>query len=256
MSLNEYTKAKFLCDFEKKTKVTVRFSKVFGSEGESDTARDIIGMFTKFETEDGNFDVLCHNIWDENVFMDVENIMIFLDMAKKRNSLVSDKEIWETISMRPEFMPLILKYFSDRCTVKSYRNIEAYGMNDYIFKNKNSEERNVKFKLSPVGGVKYISRQEAEFFAGFDKDVAIRELQEAIERNKYPEYYVELILENSDNIVCGKITLENITDPNVAESIAFTPANVVEGISLAANNLNRLTSFAFNESARKRGGRR
>ena len=61
-SLAKYTKAGFLQEVGKKTRVFVRFSTVAGSRGSADTARDARGFAVKFYTEDGNFDLVGNNI--------------------------------------------------------------------------------------------------------------------------------------------------------------------------------------------------
>ena len=61
-SMQQYTKAKFLLDPNKKTPVFVRFSTVAGSRGSSDTVRDARGFATKFYTEEGIYDLVGNNI--------------------------------------------------------------------------------------------------------------------------------------------------------------------------------------------------
>ena len=58
MSLRDYTKAKFLCDPEAQTPVTVRFSAATSQPGSGDTARDLRMMEVKFYTKEGNCDYL------------------------------------------------------------------------------------------------------------------------------------------------------------------------------------------------------
>ena len=54
----------------------------------------------------------------------------------------------------------------------------------------------------------------------------------------------------------GRLTIDAVADSCASEEIGFTPLNVVPGIELAGSEFNNFTAFAFNESARVRGGMR
>ena len=58
-NLSRLTKAGFLQDPSKRTKVFVRFSTVAGGAGSVDTPRDVRGFAVKFYTDEGNFDLVA-----------------------------------------------------------------------------------------------------------------------------------------------------------------------------------------------------
>jgi len=61
-NLSRFTKASFLQDPAKRTKVFARFSTVAGGAGSVDTPRDVRGFAVKFYTDEGNFDLVGNNI--------------------------------------------------------------------------------------------------------------------------------------------------------------------------------------------------
>jgi len=61
-NLSRLSKAGFLQDPGKRTKVFARFSTVAGGAGSVDTPRDVRGFAVKFYTEEGNFDLVGNNI--------------------------------------------------------------------------------------------------------------------------------------------------------------------------------------------------
>ena len=76
-NLSRLTKADFLQNPAKRTKVFVRFSTVAGGAGSVDTPRDVRGFAVKFYTEEGNFDLVGNNI---PVFF-IQDAMKFPDLV-------------------------------------------------------------------------------------------------------------------------------------------------------------------------------
>lgn len=267
MNLSDHTKAKFLTDTEARIPVTVRFSKVFSEYGASDTKRDAAGFFVRFFTEEGRFDMLAHSIPIPEEIRNPKNIIKLIETFKKKDdsSAPDDKAIFELAASDEAFIPFIMRYFSDDTTIKSYRNIMGYAMNDYTLVNDAGERRSVSFVWRPASGKKNISRQEAEFLAGYDSSAAMRDMADAIFAGKYPEYDLEMYTAHDEGgtdaaegeiMTVGRLTIDAVADSCASEEIGFTPLNVVPGIELADNEFNNFTAFAFNESARVRGGMR
>lgn len=258
MDLSEYTRASCLRDIDSEIPVTVRFAKVFDAQGSSDTARDAVGMFVRFFTDEGKFDLISHNVFIDEKLRTAEKIMKLIIAFRKREESfnLDDKELWKLAAEEPVYINFLLEYFSDNTTVKSYRYMRSFAMNTYVFENRKGMKRKVSFEWSPVLGRKNISRQEAEFLAGYDRNAAARDLVDAVCEGKYPEYNLEAYIEGEEPLTIGKIRITEIAESCASEEISYTPVNVPEGIQLDDNEFNRFTAFAFNESARMRGGNR
>ena len=112
------------------------------------------------------------------------------------------------------------------------------------------------FFLHPADGKKTITRQEAEFFAGYDPDAAARDMADAILAEKFPAYDLEIRFQGGERLTVGRLTIREFAERCASEEIGYTPQNLVPGIELLPNEWNRFTAFAFNESARIRGGSR
>ncbi len=258
MNLSEYTTAKLFTETEEETPVVVRFSKVFSQYGASDTKRDAAGFFVRFFTKEGRFDLLSHSLPLPQEIRTPQHLIDFLSAFRKKeeSTEMDDTALFVLAAEQEEFIPLLLSYFSDRATVKSYRGIEGFPLNDYFLVNQDGKRQEASFFWRPVQGPKFISRQEAEFFAGYDANVAVRDMIDAVYEGQFPEYNLELHLADNEKLTVGKLKITAVADSCASEDIGYTPLNLVPGIELAANEFNRFTAFAFNESARIRGGMR
>ena len=258
MDLSDYTSAELLTDTEAEIPVTVRFSKVFSEYGASDTKRDAAGFFVRFFTKNGRFDMLAHSIPVPEEIRNPKSIIKLIEKFRKADTGAApeNKAIFEPAAEDEAFVPFLISYFSDDTTVKSYRNIMGYAMNDYELVSAEGKRSGVSFVWRPVSGKKNISRQEAEFLAGYDSDAAMRDMADAVFSEKYPAYELEMTFKDGDAMTVGRLTVNALADSCASEEIGFTPVNLVPGIELADNEFNNFTAFAFNESARVRGGMR
>ncbi|MEG1255119.1 catalase [Clostridium sp.] len=278
-SMKEYTKAKFLQDKDSKTQVLVRFSTVIGSKGSADTLRDPRGFAVKFYTEDGNYDLVGNDL---PVFF-IRDAIKFPDMvhafkASPDNNVQDKNRFWDFIANSPESTHMITWLFSDRGTVKSYRTIEGFGVNTYMWVNSKGKRLYVKYHWKPLAGVKTIDRDEAELLAGIDPDVATRDLYNALSRGRKVEYelYVQLMDINDE---CnydfdpldatktwpedlfplkkvGKLTLDENPENffSEIEQAAFSPGNLISGIEASPDKLLQGRLFAYSDTQRYRIG--
>jgi len=278
MSMKDYTKADFLKDAETVTPVFVRFSKQSGRRGSPDTERSVKGFSTKFFTKEGHYDLICSNM-----------PMFFINEAKKMpqfikafaprqdTDLTDNESIWRFLAENPEAANIITWLYSDRGTTKSYRHIEGYSVNTYQWINADGDVHFVRYRWIPTGGVKEISRNEAEFLAGFDPDIASKDLYESIEDGQYPEYElaVQLVSEGHRDyydfdlfdcaiewpekeipyVVTGKMILNKIPKDfyEEVEKSSFSPSGLVSGITFSEDRLLEVISFVCNIEARSRG---
>ena len=62
MPLSDYTSADFLQDPQREVPVIARFSRLMGEKGSGDSLRDTRGFAVRFQTGQGSYDLLCHNL--------------------------------------------------------------------------------------------------------------------------------------------------------------------------------------------------
>ncbi|HWR24631.1 MAG TPA: catalase, partial [Methanosarcina sp.] len=278
-----YTKAKFLQNPDNETPVFVRFSSVVGSKGSADTVRDVRGFAVKFYTEDGNYDLVGNDI---PVFF-IRDAMKFPDLvhavkAEPNNNIPSSStghnNFWDFVSLTPESTHMLTWLFSDRGTPASYRMLEGFGVNTYVWVNEDGEPIYVKYHWKPKLGVHTFDRQNATRIAGEDPDYLTRDLWNAIEKGDYPEYelYVqtmnvsEELNQSFDPLDATKTWPEDkfplmpvgkmVLDRNPenfftqVEEAAFCPANIVPGIEASADKLLQGRMFSYTDTQRHRLG--
>jgi catalase len=279
MPMSDFTKAAFLQNPDKKTPVFVRFSTMTGSKGSADTLRDVRGFAAKFYTTEGNFDLLCTSL---PVFyirdaIHFPELMHALKPSPSTN-LIEPARFWKYISETPATTHMATWLFSDNGTMKSYRHMEGYSVNTYVWVSSNGQRHLVRYHWKPLLGVKNITRQEAEFLAGFDPDAAARDLCDSLERGELTEYELSVQLipyEKQDqfdfdpldatklwpeNLVpffkVGKLTLNKATENYMeeVEKAAFSPANTVPGIDFSFDRLLQGGIFVSLDAERHRLG--
>lgn len=278
-SMKKYTKAKLFTEVSVKTPVAVRFSTVIGFRGSADTLRDPRGFATKFYTSEGNLDIVGNHL---PVFF-IRDAMKFPDMVHSfkpspDNNVTDKNRFWDFISSSPESTHMITFLFSDLGTVKSYRTIEGFGVNTYVWVNEEGKRVFIKYHWIPLLGVKTIDRHEAELLAGLDPDVATRDLYDAIENGEVVQYKLKVQVMEPDMkdkldfdpldvtktwpedkfplIEVGMMTLnENPTNFfGEIEQIAFCPSNLIPGIELSDDKLLQGRGFAYKDTQRHRIG--
>lgn len=261
-SMKHVTKAGFLQEAGKKTPLTIRFSTVQGSKGSYDTARDLRCQGVKLFTDEGNVDLTT-------IAMPVlinQDAMKFPDALHAYQS-DSDDDIptatgahdrfWDYVANNQESLHMVLWIMSDRGILRSYRMMESWSINTYLFVNDQGVATFMRYVWKPVLGVHSLLQDEALKIGGLDPDFHRKDLREAIDKGAFPEYElgVQLIpmedefkydfdvLDPSkfwpEEVVpvqlIGKMTLNRNIDNYFTESeqVAFNPANVVPGIDFS-----------------------
>ncbi|WP_164914374.1 catalase [Aminipila luticellarii] len=276
MPFSDYTKADFLNNPEESTEVFVRFSRALGRRGSAETARDVRGMCTKFFTAGGDYDLMCQNM---PVFFikEAKKFPDLYDALRPQNGLSFDREkFWKFMSDNPEAFHLILWLFSNKGTIKSYRHMESFSVNTYIWRNQKNKIFYVRYQWMPLAGIQNIPSQEAEFLAGYDPDALTNDLYNAIEDGIYPEYElsVQIIPENAakefpfdifdktltwperacPHIKVGKLILNRLPSSfhDEVELCYFSPSHVVPGIEIPEDEMLALMCFSHDEEWRNR----
>ncbi|GAA0614821.1 catalase [Virgibacillus siamensis] len=282
-SMKEYTKAGFLQEAGKKTSVFVRFSTVQGSRGSKDTARDMRCWGTKFYTEEGNYDLTTINMpvkinQDAMKFPDMMHAYFPNPRTGFPQASAAHDNFWDYVANNPESLHQVMWIMSDRGVPRSYRMIESWSINTYLFVNDQGKATFVRFTWKPLLGVHSLLMDEAQKIGGIDPDYHRRDLREAIDRGAYPEYElgVQLIpmedefkydfdvLDPSkfwpEEIVpfhpVGKMTLNKNVDNEFAEleQVAFNPANVVPGIDFSNDPVLQARLIAYQSTQYHRLG--
>lgn len=245
-----------------KTPVTVRFSTVQGAKGSYDTARDLRCKGVKFYTEEGNYDlttiampVLINN--DPMKFPDAMHAY----QAKQANDIPTatgaHDRFWDYVASNPEALHMVTWIMSDRGILRSYRMMESWGINTYLFVNEKNIATFVRFVWKPVLGTRSLHQDEAIHIGGLDPDFHRKDLREAIDRGDFPEYElgVQLIPMEDEFAydfdvldptkfwpeevipveIVGKLTLNRNIDNYHTESeqVAFNLANLIPGIDVS-----------------------
>ena len=278
-SMSQYTTADFLQKAGTQTPVLVRFSTVIGGRGSADTVRDPRGFATKFYTNEGIYDLVGNDlpvffIRDSIKFPDVIHSL----KPSPDNNVRDPERFWDFVSLSPEATHMITWLYSDRGTIRDYRNVDGFGVNTYIWVNSSSVRHFVKFHWKTMQGVETIDRFEAERLAGIDPDIAVNALSDAIKKGVYPKYElcVQLITpEEGEKLPfdplddtktwpeviyplkkVGLMTLNRNPQNFFAqiEQAAFCPANIVPGVELSADKMLQGRSFAYNDTQRHRIG--
>ena len=282
-SMKHVTKAGFLQEAGKKTPITVRFSTVQGAKGSYDTARDLRCKGVKLYTEEGNVDLTT-------IAMPVlinQDAMKFPDamhayQAKQADDIPTASgahdRFWDYVANNEEALHMVLWIMSDRGILRSYRMMESWSINSYLFVNDQDVATFVRYVWKPVLGVHSLLQDEALKIGGLDPDFHRRDLREAIDKGAFPEYElgVQLIpMEDEfkydfdvldpakfwpEEIIpvqmIGKLTLNRNIDNYFTESeqVAFNPANVVPGIDFSNDPVLQGRLMAYRETQQHRLG--
>lgn len=282
-SMRHVTKAGFLQQKGKRTPVTVRFSTVQGPKGSYDTARDLRCKGAKFYTEEGNYDLTTIAmpvliIQDPMKFPDVIHAYQNKQDEGIPTATGAHDRFWDFVANNPESLHMVTWVMSDRGILRSYRMMESWSINTYLFINEEGVATFVRFVWKPVLGVHSLLQEEAIKIGGLDPDFHRRDLREAIDKGVYPEYElgVQLIpMEDEFKFdfdvldpakfwpeelipveIIGKLTLNRNIDNEFAEmeQIAFNPANVVPGIGFSNDPVLQGRLFAYRDTQHHRLG--
>ena len=281
-SMAPHTKAKFLQD-PKKTPVFVRFSTVTGGRGSADTVRDPRGFAVKFYTEDGNYDLVGNNlpvffIRDAIKFPDMVHAFKGSPDSNIPSASSAHDSFWDFNSLTPESTHMIIWLFSDRGTPKSYRMMEGFGVNTYVWVNAEGKATYVKYHWKPKAGVQCLDRHEATRLAGADPDYLTRDLWDTIAKGGEVEYELCVqLMEIADELKqdfdpldptktwpedkfplmpVGKMVLNRNPGNFFAETeqAAFCPASIVPGVEFSADKLLQGRTFSYADTQRHRLG--
>ena len=277
--ISRYTKARLFSEIGKSTEVFVRFSTVAGERGAADAERDIRGFAIKFYTEQGNWDLVGNNtpvffLRDPLKFPDLNHAV----KRDPRTHLRSAENNWDFWTLLPEALHQVTIVMSDRGLPRSYRHMHGFGSHTFSFISPRNERSWVKFTWKTQQGIENLTDQQAEALVGRDRESAQRDLYGSIEEGRFPRWtlYVQIMPE-ADAATCpinpfdltkvwphgdyplievGVLELNRNPANYFAEveQAAFSPANVVPGISFSPDKMLQARLFSYGDAQRYRLG--
>ncbi len=269
--ITRYSKAQLFSEIGKQTQVLLRFSTVGGEQGSADAERDPRGFSLKFYTEEGNWDLVGNNtpvffIRDPLKFPD----FIHTQKRHPQTHLKDPNAKWDFWSLSPEALHQVTILFSDRGTPKNHRHMDGFGSHTFSLINAQGERVWCKFHFKTMQGIENFTAEEAMRIKGEDPDHSTRDLFETIEEGNYPkwrfciqvmteaqaaEYHenpfdLTKVWKHSEFPLIDVGTLELNRNPQnffaEVEQAAFSPSNVVPGISFSPDKVlqSRIMSYA------------
>ncbi|MEG6521529.1 catalase [Desulfotomaculum sp. 1211_IL3151] len=278
-SMKKYTKAGFLQMPNQQVPVAVRFSLAASNQGTPDTSRNVRGFSTRFYTNEGMFDLLCNHlpVFFVRDAIRVPDVISHLSPSPV-NNLTDPERLWSLFAKYPEATNMLIWFFSDLGTVKSFRHIPGYSVSTYVWRNAQGVRHYVKYHWLPMAGAEYINQQEAQWLACQDPDIAGRDLYDSIAKGKAVEYKLCVQLMNPEDAkilpfdplddtkvwdetqypLCpvGRMVLNHNPD-NYAEQVeklAFAPANLLPGLEFSDDKVLQGRTFIYSDAQRHRLG--
>lgn len=276
--ISQYTKAKVFKK-GKETPMLIRFSTVAGERGAADAERDVRGFAMKFYTDEGNWDLVGNNtpvffIKDPLKFPD----FIHTQKRHPRTNMRSTTAMWDFWSLSPESLHQVMILMSDRGLPRGYRHINGYGSHTYSMINAEGERVWVKFHFKTQQGIECMTNAEAEKVVAKDRESSQRDLYDAIERGEFPKWNVQIQVMTEEQAANAPFNLFDLTkvwphgdypmiDVGVMElnrnpenyfaeieQAAFSPSNVVPGISWSPDKMLLARVFSYADAHRYRVG--
>ncbi len=277
--ITRYTKAKLFSKVGKQTEMFGRFSTVAGEKGSADTVRDVRGFALKFYTEEGNWDLVGNNtptffIRDAIKFPD----FIHTQKRDPQTNCKNDTMQWDFWSQVPESLHQVTILFSDRGIPKGIPYMNGYGSHTYSFINAKDERFWVKFHFKTQQGIQCMMQDEADRMVGQDPDYHTHQLFKAIEKGEFPRltFSVQIMPEKEAEtyrwnpfdltkvwphadyplIEVGVLELNRNPQNYFAEveQAAFSPGNVVPGISFSPDKMLQARVVSYADAHRYRLG--
>jgi catalase len=277
--ITKYTKADIFSKVGKKTECFVRFSTVAGERGAADAERDVRGFALKFYTEEGNWDLVGNNtpvffVRDPYKFSD----FIHTQKRDPATNLRCNTMQWDFWSLSPESLHQVTILFSDRGLPKSFRHMHGFGSHTYSFINAKNERYWVKFHFKTMQGIANLTDAESAQLIGRDRESHQRDLYESIAKGDFPKWRVMVqVMPERDAektpynpfdltkvwphgdyplIEVGVLELNRNPENYFAEveQSAFSPANVVPGISHSPDKMLQFRIFSYADAHRYRLG--
>jgi catalase len=277
--ITRYSKASLFAQVGKRTETLLRFSTVAGERGAADAERDVRGFALRFYTDQGNWDLVGNNtpvffVRDPLKFPD----FIHTQKRHPKTNMRSTTAMWDFWSLSPESLHQVTILFSDRGLPKSYRHVNGYGSHTFSLLNAKNERFWVKFHFKTQQGIETMTNREGEALIAKDRESSQRDLFAAIEKGDFPKWKVQIqVMPELDADKCafnpfdltkvwphkdypmidvGMLELNRNPENYFAEieQSAFSPSNIVPGISFSPDKMLQARIFSYADAHRYRVG--
>lgn len=277
--ITRYTRAKIFSEIGKKTRMLARFSVVAGESGASDLDRDVRGFALKFYTEEGNWDMVGNNtpvffIRDGYKFPD----FIHTQKRHPKTNLRSSEAMWDFWSLTPESLHQVTILMSDRGIPKSPMHMHGFSSHTFSFWNDKGERFWFKLHFKTQQEIKNLTNKEAEEIIGKTREFYQEQLYGAIEKGDFPKWtvYAQIMPEedalktpynpfdltkvwpHADYPLIEIGIMELNENPSnyfqYIENAAFSPSNIVPGISFSPDKVLQARIFSYADAHRYRLG--
>ncbi|PHS71009.1 MAG: catalase [Methylophaga sp.] len=277
--ITQYSKAKIFSEIGKQTELFVRFSTVAGERGAADAERDIRGFAIKFYTEQGNWDLVGNNtpvffLRDPLKFPDLNHAV----KRDPRTNMRSAQNNWDFWTSLPEALHQVTIVMSDRGLPATYRHMHGFGSHTFSMINADNERIWVKFHFTSNQGIKNLTNQQAEVLVGKERESHQADLYNAIEEGNNPSWLLKIQVMTEQQaesspynpfdltkvwpkgdyplIEVGVMELNKNPENYFAEveQAAFSPANIVPGISFSPDKMLQGRLFSYGDAHRYRLG--
>ena len=276
--ISRYSKASVL-QAGKETEMIARFSTVAGELGAADHERDVRGFALKFYTDQGNWDLVGNNtpvffLRDPYKFPD----FIHTQKRHPRSNMRSPTAMWDYWSLSPESLHQVTILMSDRGLPKTPMNMNGYGSHTYSLWNDAGERYWVKFHFKTMQGHEFYTNAEAAEIVGRTREGYQEALFGSIEAGEFPKWkFCIQVMDEADAenmpfnpfdltkvwphgdfplIEVGELELNRNPDNYFAEieQAAFSPSNIVPGISFSPDKVLQSRIFSYADAHRYRLG--
>lgn len=277
--ISRYTNAAIFGRVGNECSTFTRFSTVAGERGAADAERDIRGFAVRFYTSQGNWDLVGNNtpvffFRDPLKFPDLNHAV----KRDPRTNLRDPENNWGFWTNLPESLLQVTIIMSDRGIPRSYRHMHGFGSHTFSLINAEGQRHWVKFHLRTQQGIENLTDAQAAELIGRDRESHQRDLYEAIERGEFPRWTLSVQLmpeadapayrfhpfdltkvwSKADYPLIEVGVLELNRNPGNyfadVEQAAFTPANLVPGISVSPDKMLQGRLFSYGDAARYRLG--
>jgi catalase len=276
----QYTKAAFLNEKGKQTRVFVRFSTVMPATGSPEQGtRDPRGFATKFYTEQGNYDIVGIN---QPVFF-IRDAIKFPDFvhAMKASPVTNRQDPtrqWDFLSLEKESTNMMTYMYLDSGTPQNYRQMDGYGVHAFRWVNAQGKVVYVKYKWTSMQG--YLNTNPRTVAGELVKDFqgATDDLYREVGKGNFPSWELSVQIATPEQLAkldfdpfddtkiwpestfpqtkIGKMTLNKMPDNyfQETEQSAFAPGNLVPGIEPSPDRMLQGRLFSYLDTQRYRIG--
>ena len=277
--ITQYSCAALFSEVGKQTPMIARFSTVAGELGAADAERDVRGFALKFYTEQGNWDMVGNNtpvffVRDPLKFPD----FIHTQKRHPRTNMRSPTAMWDFWSLSPESIHQVLILMSDRGIPQAPMNMNGYGSHTFSLYNADDERVWVKFHFKTQQGHKHFTNAESAEVIGQTRESYQEALYGSIESGNGPKWSFKIQVMTEEQakstwfnpfdltkvwphsdfplIDVGEFELNRNPENYFSEieQLAFSPSNVVPGISWSPDKMLQSRIFSYADAHRYRLG--